>query len=126
MSREFRFVYFTPVYDETVAFLRDALGLPVSDSWDRPGDHRGTVFAAASGLIEVLENAELRRGASHTASGGPFVAIEVEDVDALHARIAAKGVPVHHPLADKPWDHRGFSVLDPNGVEIAFFSLVGR
>lgn len=35
---EFRFVYFTPRYDETVAFFRDALEFPVHDSWDRPGD----------------------------------------------------------------------------------------
>lgn len=125
MSRDFRFVYFTPVYDETVAFLRDALELPVAETWDRPGDHRGTVFSAGPGLIEVLENAELRRGASHTATGGPFAAIEVEDVDALHARMAGNGVATHYPLADKPWGHRGFSVLDPNGVEIAFFSRVG-
>ena len=124
MSRDFRFVYFTPVYDETVAFLRDAIELPVTEAWDRPGDHRGTVFAAGSGVIEVLENEELSRGPSHTANGGPFAAIEVADVDALHARIGAKSIPVHYPLADKPWGHRGFSVLDPNGVEIAFFSVL--
>ena len=118
-GREFRFVYFTPRYDETVAFLRDALEWPVTDSWDRPGNHRGTVFAAASGLIEVLEHLEMRRGPSHTASGGPFAAIEVADVDALHTRVTANGVATHYPPADKPWGHRGFSVLDPNGVEIA-------
>jgi catechol 2,3-dioxygenase-like lactoylglutathione lyase family enzyme len=134
MSGDFRFVYFTPLYNETVAFLRDALELRVADSWDRAGDHRGTLFvarssqanrtsvAAASGQIEVLENTGLDRRPSHTASGGPFAAIEVDDVDALHARIAARGVTVHYPLEDKPWGHRGFSVLDPNGVEIAFYS----
>ena len=106
-----------------MAFLGDALALPVADTWDRPGDHRGTIFAAGSGQIEVLENVGLSRGASHTASGGPFAAIEVEDVDALHTAITARGVPLHYPLADKPWGHRGFSVLDPNGVEIAFFSV---
>ena len=126
MSREFRFVYFTPRYDETVAFVRDLLELRQVESWDRPGDHRGTVFAAGPGLIEVLENEELQRGPSDTASGGPFAAIEVADVDALHARIAGKGVALHYPLADKPWGHRGFSVLDPNGVEIAFFSRIAR
>ena len=138
MTGEFRFVYFTPLYDETVAFLRDALELRQVESWDGAGDHRGTVFvarpnhanrtrvAAGAGLIEVLENAGLRRGPSDTASGGPFAAVEVEDVDALHARITAKGVPVHYPLADKPWGHRGFSVLDPNRVEIAFYSRIAR
>jgi catechol 2,3-dioxygenase-like lactoylglutathione lyase family enzyme len=121
-ARDFRFVYFTPLYEETVAFLRDALGFPVSHAWDRAGDHRGTVFTAGSGLIEVLENAAIERGPSHTASGGPFLAVEVEDVDALQARVTAKGVALHYPLEDKAWGHRGFSMLDPNGVEIAFFS----
>ena len=122
--RQLRVVYFTPAYDATVEFLRDRLQWPVAESWDRPGDHRGTLFAVGSGLVEVLENSELRRGSSDTASGGPFIVIEVEDVDALHDRIAADGVPVHYPLEDKPWGHRGFSVLDPNGVEIAFFSAI--
>jgi catechol 2,3-dioxygenase-like lactoylglutathione lyase family enzyme len=126
VSREFRFVYSTGRYDQTVTFLRDMLELPVVGSWDRPGDDRGTLFGAAAGMIEVLENAGLERNPSDTASGGPFAAIEVDDVDALHARLAGKSVPVHYPLADMPWGHRGFSVLDPNGVEIAFFSWVGR
>ena len=126
MGCEFRFVYFTPRYAETVAFLRDKIELPVTDSWDRAGDHRGTVFAAASGLLEVLEQEDLRRGESRTATGGPFAAVELEDVDALHARVVANGVATHYPLEDKPWGHRGFSVLDPNGVEIAFFQRIER
>ena len=126
MGREFRFVYATPRYDETVAFLRDALGSPVTGSWDRPGDSRGTLFVAASGIIEVLERADAPQAEPGVPLGGPFMAIEVDDVDALHERIAAKGVAVHHPLADKPWGHRGFSVLDPNGVEISFLSQTRR
>jgi catechol 2,3-dioxygenase-like lactoylglutathione lyase family enzyme len=122
MSAEFRFVYQSAVYDETVAFLRDKLELPVLNSWDRPGDHRGTLFAAASGIVEVLENAQAQRA----APGSPFMVIEVEDVDAVHERIAGRGVAVHHELRDKPWGHRGFSVLDPNGVEIAFFTWIRR
>ena len=123
MTGDFRFVYFTPIYDRTVAFLRDRLELAVVTSWDRAGDHRGTVFEAAGrGQIEVMELEGLERGPSHTATGGPFAAVEVEDVDALHARITANGVAAHYPLQDKPWGHRGFSVLDPNGVEIAFFT----
>ena len=124
-GRDFRFVYFTPIYDETVAFYRDRIGLAVVTSWDRAGDHRGTVFeAAGSGQIEVLEFEGLERRPSHTASGGPFAAVEVEDVDALHARVTANGVATHYPIEDKPWGHRGFSVLDPNGVEIAFYARI--
>ena len=126
MPGQFRFVFFTPIYDETVAFLRDLLELPIVTSWDRAGDHRGTVFeAAGSGQIEVLEQLGLERRPSDTASGGPFAAVEVADVDALHRRVTANGVATHYPLEDKPWGHRGFSVLDPNGVEIAFFMRLG-
>lgn len=124
-ARDFRFVFFTPVYERTVDFYRDRVGLPVVTSWDRAGDHRGTVFAAGSGQIEVLEELTIERRPSNTASGGPFAAVEVADVDALHARITASGVSTHYPLQDKSWGHRGFSLLDPNGVEIAFFTKMG-
>ena len=124
MSTDFRFVYFTAAYEETVEFFDDALELAIVTSWDRVGDHRGTVFAAGSGQIEVMEMEGLQRGPSHTASGGPFAAVEVDDVEALYERVTAKGVATHYPLEDKPWGHRGFSVLDPNGVEIAFYSRI--
>ena len=122
MTGAFRFVFFTPIYDETVAFFRDRLELDIVTSWDRAGDHRGTVFAAGSGQIEVLELEGLERRPSETGTGGPFAAVEVADVDALHARVTANGAATHYPLEDKSWGHRGFSVLDPNGVEIAFFT----
>ena len=43
-DRQFRFAYFTRRYDETVAFYRDGLGLPVSHAWDRSPDDRGTLI----------------------------------------------------------------------------------
>lgn len=51
---EFRFSYFTPEYEATLAFYRDGLGFPVLESWDRNLDDRGTLFTAAFGVIEVL------------------------------------------------------------------------
>ena len=51
---QFRFAYFTPKYEETVAFYRQGLELPTIEAWDRTPDDRGTLFAAASGVIEVL------------------------------------------------------------------------
>ena len=53
-SNQFRFGYFTPKYEETVAFYRDGLELPSIEAWDRTADDRGTLFGAASGVIEVL------------------------------------------------------------------------
>jgi catechol 2,3-dioxygenase-like lactoylglutathione lyase family enzyme len=51
---QFRFAYFTPKYEETVAFYRQGLELQSIEAWDRTPDDRGTLFGAASGVIEVL------------------------------------------------------------------------
>ena len=51
---QFRFCYFTAKYEETVAFYRDGLEFPLLESWDRNPDDRGSLFGAASGIIEVV------------------------------------------------------------------------
>jgi uncharacterized glyoxalase superfamily protein PhnB len=53
-----------------------------------------------------------------TAGVHPEVTIEVDDVDAVHARAVASGAEIVHPLTDEPWDVRRFFVRDPNGAVI--------
>ena len=53
-----------------------------------------------------------------TAGVHPDVTIEVDDVDAVHARAVASGAEIVHPLTDEPWDVRRFFVRDPNGAVI--------
>ena len=50
-----------------------------------------------------------------TAPVTPDVSIEVEDVDAVHARALEHGYEIVHPLTDEPWGVRRFFVRDPNG-----------
>lgn len=54
------------------------------------------------------------------ASGtlNPNVSIEVDDVDAVHARAIELGLPVVYPLTNEPWGVRRFFVKDPNGVVV--------
>jgi uncharacterized glyoxalase superfamily protein PhnB len=65
-----------------------------------------------------------------TVSAGTAQAVEiyleVEDVDALHARLQKKGVPVVDPLTLQWWGDRTFKVRDPNGYVIWFFTNVGE
>ena len=49
--------------------------------------------------------------------------IEVESADRTLGGIVARGGVVAEPIVDKPWNHRTFSVRDPNGVEIWFFEV---
>jgi catechol 2,3-dioxygenase-like lactoylglutathione lyase family enzyme len=47
---------------------------------------------------------------------GALVNLTVDDVDALHARCVAAGLPIVLPLEDHDWGDRGFSLLDPSGT----------
>lgn len=52
----------------------------------------------------------------------PQISIEVEDVDAVHAKAQSQGVKIVYPLTDEPWGVRRFFVSDPNGVVINVMS----
>jgi catechol 2,3-dioxygenase-like lactoylglutathione lyase family enzyme len=51
-------------------------------------------------------------------AGGVLINFEVEDVDAVHARLAEAGVPILLPLRDEAFGQRHFIASDPNGVLI--------
>lgn len=52
----------------------------------------------------------------------PDISIEVDDVDAVHAKATEQGRRVVYPLTDEPWGVRRFFVEDPNGVVINVLS----
>jgi catechol 2,3-dioxygenase-like lactoylglutathione lyase family enzyme len=49
---------------------------------------------------------------------GVILNFEVEDVDAIHARLDAAGLPMLKPLTDEAFGQRHFITRDPNGVLI--------
>ena len=51
-------------------------------------------------------------------SRGLLLNFEVEDVDAVHARLAAAGLPILLSLRDEDFGQRHFITADPNGVLI--------
>jgi catechol 2,3-dioxygenase-like lactoylglutathione lyase family enzyme len=75
----------------TVAFYRDALELPVIETWDRHPDDRGTLVGAASGMIEVLafpQSGESCHLWDARPPQGAFMVIEVDQVEARYQRAA--------------------------------------
>ncbi|MBV8879751.1 MAG: VOC family protein [Planctomycetaceae bacterium] len=125
---QFRFCYFTPLYDETVAFYRDGMGFPLIESWDRHADDRGSLFQAASGIIEVIVRPQ--GPSSHLWDDRPpqgaCMVIEVADVDDTHRRCVARKLPVTQPLTNQSWGHRSFCVREPNGLTLYLFSELSR
>lgn len=56
---------------------------------------------------------------------GYFGYLRVDDVDAFHASLRAKGVPALSPLETKPWEMREFSVATPEGHRLTIGQWVG-
>jgi catechol 2,3-dioxygenase-like lactoylglutathione lyase family enzyme len=122
---QFRFAYFTPRYEETVAFYREGLEFPTIEAWDRTPDDRGTLFSAASGVIEVLAlpgNSQSDHLWDDRPPQGAFMVIEVDQVESLYQSAVEKGLPIQHELKDQAWGHRSFCVCEPNGLTLNFFS----
>jgi catechol 2,3-dioxygenase-like lactoylglutathione lyase family enzyme len=57
-------------------------------------------------------------------AAGMLVTVEVADVDAVHARATADGLPLHVPLRDEPWGQRHFVTNDPDGVLVDVVTVI--
>ncbi len=83
-------------------------------------DDKGALIAAAAGIVELIK---LGDGQEYVAPAGVTLYVEVDDVDALHARLVARDMTAAVPR-NRPWGHRQISVEDPDGVTVTFFSPV--
>ena len=65
--------------------------------------------------------------ASEGGSGAPVpdLSIEVDDVDAVHARVLALGRKVEYGIVDEPWGVRRFFVKDPAGKMLNVLAHLG-
>ena len=121
---QFRFAYFTSKYEETIKFYQQGLELPIIEAWDRTANDRGTLFAAASGVIEVLalpSNTKSDHLWDDRTPQGAFMVIEVDQVESLYQRALERGLPIQQELKDQEWRHRSFCIREPNGLTLNFF-----
>jgi catechol 2,3-dioxygenase-like lactoylglutathione lyase family enzyme len=92
-------------------FYRDVLGLAVYREFGSPADP-GVVFFLGPGLLEV----------SGRSAGPPgrsmMIWLQVRDVHAEHARLAAAGVRVVREPVVEPWGLIEMWIEDPDGVRI--------
>jgi predicted enzyme related to lactoylglutathione lyase len=117
---QFRFLYHTSKFDETVAFWAEQLGLDKVGGWDE-GDDRGAMFAAADGIVEVMYSAT-----APFITDPVYVVYEVDDVEGWHARAVERGAPPGRWPEDVPWGHREASLLDPNGLIVTCFTKLSN
>ena len=100
----------------TRAFYRDVLGLAVAREFGPP-EHQGVVFfLGGGGLLEVS-------GRSDDPPRGMALWLQVRDVAAEHARLAATGVRVVRGPQREPWGLVECWVEDPDGVRIVLVEV---
>lgn len=61
------------------------------------------------------------RGAS---TGGLLVTVEVDDVDAVHARAVELGLPMELSLRSEEWGQRHFITADPDGTAVDVVQVI--
>jgi predicted enzyme related to lactoylglutathione lyase len=102
--------------DRSRRFYRDVLGLAIYREFG-PAEDPGVVFFLGQGLLEV----------SGHGSGSPghsvMIWLQVRDVHAEHARLAAAGVPVIREPVAEPWGLTEMWIEDPDGVQIVLVEV---
>ena len=56
----------------------------------------------------------------------PFISVEVDDVDAVHARAVELGYPIEYAIRNEPWGVRRFMLRDPAGRVVNVLSHAGH
>jgi uncharacterized glyoxalase superfamily protein PhnB len=118
MIRQIAPVFFTVDIPRTIAWYKDKLGFECQGTWLDPPVY--AIVARDGHAIhfrcEEPPTANPEKYAEELLDAYLFV----EDVDALYAEYAGKGVEFVRELGDTPWGSRGFVVKDCDGRLLAF------
>jgi predicted enzyme related to lactoylglutathione lyase len=95
------------------------LGLAVYREFGAPDDP-GVVFFLGSGFLEVSGHGDGPPG------GSVMIWIQVRDVSAEHARLAAAGARVVREPVAEPWGLIEMWIEDPEGVRIVLVEVPDR
>lgn len=101
---------------EVRAFYAELLGLETAMDM-------GWIATLASGAQALTQVSIMSEGGSGTPV--PDLSIEVEDVDATHARAREMGCDIAYELTDEPWGVRRFYLRDPAGKLVNILSHRG-
>lgn len=89
------------------AFYRRLLGLDVLMDF-------GWIVTLGTSAQQKPELSVMSEGGS--GAPVPALSIEVDDLDAVHARALRDKVPIAYPLTSEPWGVRRFFLRDPAGT----------
>ena len=114
--KEFRFKLYPKDFPKLKDFYQNILGFPIITEWEESEQDRGVMFNTGTTIIELLPTENF-----HPVSGCGL-SLEVADVWQLWENFK-NYQHVEFPLRDNSWGDTSFSIKDPEGLEITFFSM---
>ena len=114
--------FFTLDISVTLAYYQDKLGFACLGTWQNP-----PIYAIVARDEQAIH---FRCAEPPLANPDKYpdelldAYVVIEDVDALYAEYAARGVEFTRELADTPWQSREFVVKDCDGRLLAFGARV--
>jgi uncharacterized glyoxalase superfamily protein PhnB len=97
----------------SAAYFQDVLGFKLD--WKEADDWR---LMSRGGVRMMLGHCPNERPAAEIGAHSYIAYLESDDVDALHAEIAARGAIVRQVPADKPYGMREMLIATPDGHRI--------
>jgi predicted enzyme related to lactoylglutathione lyase len=104
-------------FDAAVGWYRDVLGLRVFREYGTGGQVTGVVLFLGGGFLELVS------GGSPVSPGSPTLWLQVPDVDVVHDRLVAAGVPVTQPPRTQPWGLRECWIVGPDDAQIVLVEV---
>jgi uncharacterized glyoxalase superfamily protein PhnB len=108
------YVLAVPDLQQASRYWREVLG------FERQAEPPGWDFLVRGPCRVMLGECSDDLPPSELGSHGYFAYIVVDDLDAYHAEIAARGAIVRAAPADKPWGMREMAVATPDGHRMMF------
>lgn len=120
-----RLELFVREMDAAVAFYTGVLGFDLIR--EEPGYsslRRGEVLLGLGPISKLPAEGEYftRDIAQRWLGLGVEIVLEVDDLDAYHARVLASEYEISEPLRERPWGLRDFRVVDPDGYYLRITS----
>jgi lactoylglutathione lyase len=125
---ELRLVLTVDDFEGSLAFYRDALGLPELEAWRTDGDARIMLLDAGRATLELVNESqaalidEIEVGAR--VAGPVRIAFEVDASEAVASRLVAAGAEQLAPAVTTPWNDRNVRLRAPDGMQLTLFTVV--
>jgi lactoylglutathione lyase len=112
--------------DAALRFYRDALGLPVEQSWE-DANGKGVILAAGQATLELVSKGQSdyidRIEAGKPVSGPVRLAMQVADSVGTAAKLEAAGGHRMAEAVTTPWQHRNVRLRTTEGLQLTLFTV---